>query len=687
MVGIPCYDDEALFNYRNRRNFDMWLSYAFPYHFWFTRSAWNWSKRILGRPAYLMQYIRIRDALKLANRNAGRRQRFEGKIPVPFPWLPDWMGNTVYIDPFRMVLPYANIGGQTWDDPDERRRGLRAVWQGIQTAGFRPYHFLEVPYKAGWLAKAGELIGMEPEKAQELLAPEAPDMSFFLPHTNLIRGVTAGWDWAPPMGINIEAPIRRGLGLPAGEVYDPYRVGRMLGNISADDPTNRALSIAALDAQELVKRDEDQTERVWSEDSELAQGIAAELNWTPERLAEAQEVLSLAMTRAAQERLVSGIGWLTGPTLAVEPTGERAQLEMAEAGRETIWRPGRPEAGLETYRDYKEQYPAMYPRAAQYGIMPGEQADGMTSGVRANWMLYTEERDSINDEYNGSIDGFLRDRPWDLAGAFDRFYDKRQADVAAAREMYPMPELEGDLPTLLHGMNPTEMWDSVVEEELYKWQATEPQSDDFTAASGEVNWEAYNRAQADWKRNLPELPTPVAGTYAGMDAETAYRTFEQRHHTPIQGMAYTYRDQVKNPTWDQYRLLVAQGVAKGAAYERTVATVGPMAATVLIPGILEQYQGKDWTPESLSRELAGIYFPAMSEQRKGGEAAGGGGGYAATAYDPTQQARYSRGTRRRSYGGGGGGGGRWKARAPRYPRWRPPPFIRGGPFRFGGGRF
>jgi hypothetical protein len=525
---------------------------------------------------------------------------------------------------------------------------------------------------------------MEPEKAQEVLAPEAPDMSFFLPHTNLIRGLTAGRDWAPPGGINIEAPIRRGLGLPAGEVYDPYRVGRMLGNIAAEQPQSRELALATLDAQELIKRDTEQTERVWSVDSGLAQEIAVEYNWSPERLAAAQEVLAKAMTRAAQERLVSGIGWLTGPTLAVEPRGERAQLEMAEQARETIWRPGREGAGLEEYREFKDQYPAMYTRAAQYGIMPGEQSDAMQPGARSNWMLYTQERDEINEGYNRGIDTYLRERPWDLAGAFDRFYDQRELDLGAAKEMYPMPELEGEMPTMLHGMNPDEMWDAVVEEELYKWQGTEPQTEQFVDTSGEVQWDRYNQAQAEWRAALPELPTPAGGTYAGMDPATAYKTFEQRRHTPIQAMAYTYRDQVKNPTWEQYRLLVAQGAPKGAAYEQTVATVGPMPATALIPAILREYQGTGWSPEQLAQELAGITFPAMGEQRKGGEAAGGGGGYAATKYDPTLEPRYLRGTYRRTRGGGGGGGGggRWKPRTTqKYPRWRPPPFVRGGPFR------
>jgi hypothetical protein len=676
--------DRALLNYRDYMNFDLWLSYVVPYHYWFTRTAWNWAQRLPSRPGILAAYQRSRAYLQKQNEEAGRRQRFERKIEVPAPWLPDWMGDSLYVDAMRSVVPFANLGGYNWDDSDEAQTGLRKLWNTIERAGFRPFHFLELPYQAGWLSKAAQAVGVPEDVAQAQLAPEYPDFSFALPQLQLLRNVTAGASWAPPAGINVEGPVRRAAGLPAGETWEPYQVGRMLGNLAAEHQSDPDRARATLDAKELMDRDVNQDQQTWSADSELALQVAQELNWSPERLAAAQSMLSLAMTRAAKERLVKSIGWLTGPSLSIEPAGERAQLEMAEEARGTIWREDQPEGSLAAYQEFKRNHPAMYTRAAQYKMPGQEEYTGMGPGARANWMLQQEAKEQINAEYNQALDDYLRSRPWDLAGAYAGNRERRAQRLEELKTMYPLPPMEGEMPAIYYGMNPSEMWDAVVEDTLWDLQAAEPQADQFLDTSGEVQWDRYNQAQESWRANLPQLGEIQGGTYAGMDAETAYRTFEQRHHTPVQAMAYTYRDNVKNPAWTYYNRLKSQGETAGAAYQASVARVGPMPATALIPAILRDYRGKAWTREQLEAALAGIWFPALGDQKKTGEgvgvtatetAGGGGGGYSGRYY-------------RKPRGGGGGGGSRSKKKLAKsserwYPRWKPPPSIQGGPFRSG----
>ncbi len=665
--------DEALLDYTKRRGFDKWLSYIAPYHYWYTRSGYNWAKRLATHPSMVASYVRTRGAMKQANEQAGRRARFGEKLRVPFPWLPDWMGDALYVDPVKFLIPFASLFQNNWDDSEQAATGLRGIYNAVTNFGFRPYHIWELPYQAGWFSKMGEMVGMSQQQAQQALGPQYPGgFGMVLPQTRVIQAGTAlareaGAQAIPPGGVNIEAPFRRMLGLPAGEVWDPYRLNRMLANMSAEDPTNRETARTALIAQELVARDKDQAGKVWDPASPLAQLAAREMNWSPEELAAAQQMLQEAMQRATLERGMGTVGWALGPQMAIEPAGEAAQLELQRRARGEVWTPGQPEGGLGRYRQFKEQYPAIYPRITQYGVIPGAEETGtMPPGARANWMALSQERNQINEDYNRQVDDLLRARPWDWAGRSE-LEDARNAALDALEAQYPIPATGKEIPTLLYGMNPAEMWDAVTERDLRKMQKQKPSPESYQEGE-EVNWSAYYEAVEEWMKGLPGLAEAAqGGKYKGMTPQEAMRTFEQRYDSPLEAAYKTYQETVADPAWDKYNEAKAAEARKWPGvdalqdqyfdldkqarrdflkvhaelkkfwdwrdthpnpYNRTVAKVGPIPAVNLIGDILKTYKGQDWTSEQLKKELENVTFPALGDWkalRAGEEPAAGTG--------------------------------------------------------------
>jgi hypothetical protein len=654
--------DFSVLDYSRRRNFDTWMSYVFPYHYWFSRAGKNWAQRLAKRPGMLAGYVRARDAMKLANENAGRRQRFEGMVRVPFPWLPDWMGDSVYVDPIGMIAPYSQIFGTDWDDSDDAKRGLRGIYSTAQKFGLRPYHIWDYLYQSGAFQKLGEKAGLSPGSAEEMLGPEYKgNFPSVLPQTGVVRGLSAlarelGAEAIPPGGINIEAPFREAMGLPAGEIWDPYRINRMLANLAAEQPQNMNLAQAALRAQELVGRDETQTGKVWDASSQLAQQVAEEMAWTPDQLQQAQQLVAEAMQKASLERVIGTAGWAMGPRMAIEPRGERAQLEMAEAARGTTWSPTQPGGSREGYEQFKRDYPAMYPRSTQYNILPGEKEyEAMAPGARANWLILRHQREMLHADYDKAVDDILRREPWNWE-ARGQIEDQRRAALEGLKAKYPMPEMTGDIPAVLYGMNPGEMWDGTVEKELYRLQATKPSPSAFETEEG-VDWSAYYKAETKWRASLPRsfgFGIPQGGVYERMDPTTAMINFEQRYDSPLEAAYNTYQKEVASPAWDRYnaakreeerlfpgmrdlqdqywdldkagrRQLLKQNPGlidywdykdqQGSAYVRTVGQVQAVPAAALIPAILAQYQTRGWSEDQLKKELQGVVFPSLADQQ------------------------------------------------------------------------
>ena len=89
--------DAALLNYSKRYGFDNALTLLFPYQFWNTRSAWNWINRMGGKGGKLWRrYARLKE-LEERNKKEIMPSRITGKIGIYLPFLPDWMGDALFM--------------------------------------------------------------------------------------------------------------------------------------------------------------------------------------------------------------------------------------------------------------------------------------------------------------------------------------------------------------------------------------------------------------------------------------------------------------------------------------------------------------------------------------------------------------------------------------------------------------
>jgi GGDEF domain-containing protein len=255
--------DMALLNYNKRYGADNLLEMVIPYQFWFTRSALNWALRAIDRPSFLIAF----NALKqLQDKVSGAEipgipTRLRGKMKINIPFLPDWMGGALYIDPFRQLFPFAQLmqpleqmrkdkntverraesiiqsqvgdGDVTEDEATQAistRKG--AIWENaftqatMDTENDRPDPFeyaalltgFSLPVQWAYMAATGqkEKIGS-------------------LPITRTIKAATTALGMNQGRGINIEDPIRRAVGLPLQmDRWEQYRTERELANMAGD---------------------------------------------------------------------------------------------------------------------------------------------------------------------------------------------------------------------------------------------------------------------------------------------------------------------------------------------------------------------------------------------------------------------------------------------------------------------
>jgi len=97
--------DEALLNYSDRRGFDQYLNMVYPYQFWYTRTALNWAMRMIDRPAWYANWARLRNFFS-EREQSGMPSRLNNKMDIPMPFLPEWTGGKVFVDPMRKIFPF-----------------------------------------------------------------------------------------------------------------------------------------------------------------------------------------------------------------------------------------------------------------------------------------------------------------------------------------------------------------------------------------------------------------------------------------------------------------------------------------------------------------------------------------------------------------------------------------------------
>lgn len=614
VTGAQRMVDRAMLDYSQKNRLDEVMSLAFPYHFWYTRSAKNWANRLARDPARLMLYIRYRRAMKQVNEQRGLRGRFEGRwrLPVPGalqaeqggPW-PEYLDPALYVDPTTWLFPFSTFDRVDWDNPEQAQNALTTLYQGMTNFGFRPYAFLEVPIQyTGQLGESREEIG---------------DL---VPQTGIIRGLSALAGEAgaqmPAGGVGIETPIRRAAGLGEQGPWDPYRVQRMLSSMAADNPATWQV---ALDAQELQ-----QQVTQGSLDLKVAtgeapidvglEGIAQRYAWPPERLQAAQAMLRDAVQRAAVERAIPAVASFAGIPASVVATGEQRQLELQREGQAQAWTPTQPAGSRAGYEAWRDVHPEQYSRSMGYQVLPGETpADWWTPGTAANVVAAGQERDRIVAQYQQQIEEALRADITDQ-WTVRQLEEQRGAELDAIDARYPAPESTTQAPAARFGQTPAEYGRAVLDRELRAINETLPKYTDF------ANYEDYEAALDLALGSLPETNTALkmaqrSGATRALTLQEALEAWRKRYDSPLEALQKTYFDLVYWPAMDEYQRRVDAGQDKGKAWDATIGSIGPMTAAELIPEVVGSYMDQGWQTEQLRALYEGITFPAAEEAGEG----------------------------------------------------------------------
>jgi hypothetical protein len=101
--------DAALLDYTKQYGFDQILNTVFPYQFWYTRSMLEWGKRMIDKPSWYAMYARLKEKQDEMEQK-GLPSRFAGKMRFSAPWLPEWMGGSLYTDPLSQLFPPTQLG-------------------------------------------------------------------------------------------------------------------------------------------------------------------------------------------------------------------------------------------------------------------------------------------------------------------------------------------------------------------------------------------------------------------------------------------------------------------------------------------------------------------------------------------------------------------------------------------------
>jgi hypothetical protein len=485
------FADRTLLDYSATRNFDRILQLFFPYHFWTTRTAFNWAKRFLHNPISVAAYLEMRETIAEQRRqDVGLRQRFHNKIRVPFPFLPDYFEQALYFDPFRLAIPFADLSLSDWDDVDKANNAFFKILAAGDAFGLAPH----IPHRLLMDFMMGETGGLAD------YIPQASLVSAMLPPNMYTSG--PGW---------------------LGSRWNAYRINRMLASMAADElkipnlDYNDLREIVAasrytgkvdlkpilpyLEAQILVER--------WAR-GEMTQDEIDAMFTNP--------LIREAMRRVWGERLLPSVtSAFLGLPISVVATGERIQVatqkamqmvsELASQGREALQEAIGTPAGRATIEAILGANPFIRARQAQYGVIPEEEGDTAKQIYRRTGLDVT--LNDIEAKWRPLIEQSVREDPANftqLDKILDAYFDERQKAFAQWLDDQRDPRLRS-----IYGATPEEVAEIRRLDILSIVAKTRPKRDQFAApdamvdgkiTADEIDWDAYHAAYDKWLQNL-----------------------------------------------------------------------------------------------------------------------------------------------------------------------------------------
>ncbi len=310
--------DSALLDYSKRTNFDNFTGMMMPYSFWATHSIYNWALWSIERPFVFSTYLKMK---KFNETHVGGQQmstRFKDNIGIPMPFWEKWLGDA-YVNPLAIALPF-----EKWEMPLEQYQRQLSSDEGWAVTRLKQMlddnEITQQQYDDAVNTKGGELYNNVLSDIQSsgdrynsfdfmnmMFAPHAPLVWAYqvargtperiqplLPVTRNIKALTAYFGVGPAGGLNIEAPIRKALGLPEYDQWEDYRIERELNNLAAN---------GEITPEEAMRAMIDKQGDIYTHAKQMA-------------------------GKESAQAIVTGI---LGVPLRPYPTGEKAQREMYSA--------------------------------------------------------------------------------------------------------------------------------------------------------------------------------------------------------------------------------------------------------------------------------------------------------------------------------------------------------------------
>jgi hypothetical protein len=117
--------DFTLLPYGETKNFDLALSYAFPYQFWYSRTYANWGKRVATDPQVIANYARIKESMSKINKDSPEWWRYNVEIPSHFLGLPNEHPMSFNLE--ANIWPLYGLTGTDFNDPQKRQNWFTAT--------------------------------------------------------------------------------------------------------------------------------------------------------------------------------------------------------------------------------------------------------------------------------------------------------------------------------------------------------------------------------------------------------------------------------------------------------------------------------------------------------------------------------------------------------------------------------
>ena len=258
--------DWVLHNYEHTYDFDYILNALAPWEFWTTRTIPKLLLEMADRPYYFSNFARFREAAFESDANLPERLKHKMKIYAPY--LPDWAGDLIFVDPTSMFFPLTDMLNP-YVDQEKVKTGIGKIFTMFENTGIAVN-----PLLVGILASTG-VLGENVKR----LGPFP-----FTPQEQMLAVATAAMGVGGPWGVQLrEYP------------YQTYYIEREIANMAADKTITPQEAKMA-----LLSRAGD----VWDKASRRA-ALETYLRWGTS--------------------LIGGIG-----PVAIYPTGEELRRELSD---------------------------------------------------------------------------------------------------------------------------------------------------------------------------------------------------------------------------------------------------------------------------------------------------------------------------------------------------------------------